>query len=74
MCLAEVIIALRARGIDAAPYRVHHAIACGRVPRPAQQSGRFVYGPKDVNALAAWLAAARRGRPRKSDRRGVSVA
>jgi hypothetical protein len=74
MCLAEVISALRDRGIAAAPYRVHHAIACGRVPRPSQQSGRFVYGPKDVDALAAWLKSVSRGRPPKTTRRKAVIA
>ncbi len=67
MCLSEVIAVLRERGIVAAPYRIHHAVACGRVPRPSQSSGRFVYTKRDVDALAAWLVSARRGRRSKKE-------
>lgn len=67
MHLGEVVAQLRERGVEnAAPYRIHQAVAAGRVPRPTMSGGRFVYGKRDVEALAAWLTKVRRGRPKKT--------
>jgi hypothetical protein len=66
MNLGEVISQLRERGVEnVTPYRIHQAVAAGRVPRPAMSGGRFVYGKRDVEAITVWLTKVRRGRPRK---------
>ena len=50
MMLRELVDTLRAEGIDARPYQIHHGIAVGHLPRPPVVSGRFVFGKRDVAA------------------------
>ena len=46
MMLRELVDTLRAEGIDARPYQIHHGIAVGHLPRPPVVSGRFVFGKR----------------------------
>jgi hypothetical protein len=56
MMLRELVDTLRAEGIEARPYQIHHGIAVGHLPRPPVVSGRFVFGKRDVAACRAYLA------------------
>jgi hypothetical protein len=56
MVLSELLAKLRAEGLPAESYRIHYAVAAGRVPRPQRDgSGRFRFSASDVKACREYL-------------------
>jgi Flp pilus assembly protein CpaB len=57
LMLRELVDTLRADGIDAKAYQIHHAISVGHLPRPPLVSGRFVFDKRLVAACRQYLSA-----------------